>query len=300
MSQKEWEANQQKHIDADLQFEKDMAVLDAIEQSEKAWDHEVKTAVEKWWRKNHPFAARQFDDNKDKYYDIRFEVAVEPHLCEKPSGIVYEKFTCYRLWDVPIDAVCSKCDSTLIVLDETIRQVIAKPIPRCVGCSTGMYQHEEGTPALCNKCDKIWTNINQTFEYNVGQMSMVSPMPGQILRRLSDFDAGYEKPASYDIVKEEKNANLISSEVACTDLHKPVLDLDLPCKLIPSTHAGHYHLYINHAMKWEQYQKLLNILVDCGIIQPGYRNASFARGFSSVRLPWIKKKPKKVEDAGQD
>jgi hypothetical protein len=292
-----WEKIQNKKTEASLQHDKDMAMLDHIEQAEKSWAHEIRTEIETWWREKKPFEAQRYEERKDQIADIHFTAVVKSHKCtfEHPE---HQTVTCYQKWDVPIEAECVECDKSLLIVTETIIDVKVHLISKCLGCSTALYTHKEGEIALCEKCDKIWCNINQHFQ-PFGEESLMaetSPMPGNILRRLSNFNGSYTDPVSYDIVKEPKNANLITSEVAGTHNHKPVLDIDLPCKLISSTHAGHHHLYIDKILTWEHYIELLNVLAKIGIIQTGYRDSSLARGFSSVRLPWIKKEPKKVED----
>jgi hypothetical protein len=71
--------------------------------------------------------------------------------------------------------------------------------------------------------------------------------------------------------------------------HRPLLDIDFPAAVIPSSTEGHCHLYIDKELEWKEYKKLLNVLADLGIIEHGYRGASLARGYSALRLPWIKK-----------
>lgn len=68
-------------------------------------------------------------------------------------------------------------------------------------------------------------------------------------------------------------------------LHRPVLDLDLNAALIPSATPGHFHLYIDKLIPWEDYSNLLIALEKCGIIEAGYMQASLDRGYSSARLP---------------
>lgn len=85
-----------------------------------------------------------------------------------------------------------------------------------------------------------------------------------------------------------ETANLISSELGY-GFHAPVIDLDVPHKLVPSTTEGHSHLYIDVPMGWEQYSKLLRVLAECGIIEQGYCDASLARHASYVRKPGHKK-----------
>lgn len=80
-------------------------------------------------------------------------------------------------------------------------------------------------------------------------------------------------------------------EIAPSDfqMHRPILDIDFPAALIPSSTEGHFHLYLDKPMTWKQYRKLLGVLAEVGIIEPGYADASISRGYSSTRLPWIKK-----------
>lgn len=83
-------------------------------------------------------------------------------------------------------------------------------------------------------------------------------------------------------------ANLISSE--CRDgLHRPVLDFDFPVRYVPSTTPGHGHLYIDRALTWSRYAKLLQALEECGLLEPGYVTASIERKATFVRPEWVKK-----------
>jgi hypothetical protein len=71
--------------------------------------------------------------------------------------------------------------------------------------------------------------------------------------------------------------------------HRPILDLDFDAHLFPSSSADHHHLYLDKVLKWSDYVKLLDVLAEVGIIEPGYRDASIAREFTAVRLPWVSK-----------
>jgi hypothetical protein len=73
------------------------------------------------------------------------------------------------------------------------------------------------------------------------------------------------------------------------DYHIPVLDIDMPCALYPSSTEGKYHLYIDCPLTWEEYKKLLDVMAEVGIIESGFANASIAKGYTAVRLPWVKK-----------
>lgn len=71
--------------------------------------------------------------------------------------------------------------------------------------------------------------------------------------------------------------------------HKPVLDLDMNVMVIPSSTRGHYHLYIDREMSWDDYLLLMRVMEHVGLLQPGYVKASHRTGASWLRLPWIKK-----------
>ena len=71
--------------------------------------------------------------------------------------------------------------------------------------------------------------------------------------------------------------------------HRPILDIDFPVVVLPSSTEGHHHLYLDKKMSWTNYAKLLKVLAEVGIIEEGYHKASIARQHTSVRLPWVKK-----------
>lgn len=84
---------------------------------------------------------------------------------------------------------------------------------------------------------------------------------------------------------------LFPEEIAPSDfqMHRPILDIDFAAELVPSTTKGHFHLYLDKPMTWKQYKKLLGVLAEVGVIEHGYAQASIERGYSSTRLPWVKK-----------
>jgi O-acetyl-ADP-ribose deacetylase (regulator of RNase III) len=89
-----------------------------------------------------------------------------------------------------------------------------------------------------------------------------------------------------------KNKNATAS--MCGDCggpfqHTIMLDLDVPATLVPSTTEGHSHLYIDVPLTWSRYTELLRTLGKLGIIEGGYMGASISRGYTSLRLPWVKK-----------
>lgn len=73
-------------------------------------------------------------------------------------------------------------------------------------------------------------------------------------------------------------------------LHEPVLDIDVPIAVVPSSTPGHCHLYLNvPPVTWDKYTVLLDALADCGIIEPGYADVSKRKGYTAVRVPWVGK-----------
>lgn len=85
------------------------------------------------------------------------------------------------------------------------------------------------------------------------------------------------------------DAEVVSSEIRNTNLHAPVLDIDVPHQLVPSSTSGHSHLYIDVPMSWWRYKRLLKAMARAGILEKGYVKASIARRHTSVRVPWVRK-----------
>lgn len=121
---------------------------------------------------------------------------------------------------------------------------------------------------------------------------------------ISALAPGFRRPDDNEeyrtLDEEERNvevcrdqANAVSSVVADQKpygddfelWHAPVLDIDVPAQLIPSSTAGHGHLYIDVAMPWPMYEKLLRVLAECGVIEQGYADVSIMRGATYVRTP---------------
>ena len=84
-------------------------------------------------------------------------------------------------------------------------------------------------------------------------------------------------------------ANLVSS--LCWDgAHRPALDIDVPCELVPSSTEGHFHLYFpTVALSWEDYRLLIEVLAKVGILEPTYRDAAYGRGQTLLRPPGVTK-----------
>lgn len=76
-----------------------------------------------------------------------------------------------------------------------------------------------------------------------------------------------------------------------TGTHTIALDIDHRVRVVPSSTPGNSHLYIDVELEWEQYEKLLDVLGEIGVVQPGYVAASKRRKATHLRLPWVKKEP---------
>lgn len=111
----------------------------------------------------------------------------------------------------------------------------------------------------------------------------------------ADLSPDYDGAERIECSKEE--ANVVSSLTQGFDnTHMPVLDIDYSAELIPSTTPGHFHLYLNREISWEQYRRLLLSMADCGLLEEGFMDASLGRGKSFVRLPHVKKETRVVGD----
>lgn len=129
----------------------------------------------------------------------------------------------------------------------------------------------------------------------------VNPFPGQETMHV-DLNHDYTEPdyTGERVVAEIDTANVVNSVVEDSwpdpenrwpekAKHKPVLDIDFPVKVVESSTPGHHHVFIDKELPWDEYMQLLTTLADVGIIEPGYVRAAESRGYTSVRLPWIKK-----------
>ena len=126
-------------------------------------------------------------------------------------------------------------------------------------------------------------------------MTGTAPFGGRALRRV-EFNTNNEQAGEYngdnvgEVVTDITEATVVSSDWGVGKYHLPVIDIDTgEVRLVPSSTPGHYHLYIDVPFQWEQYLALLDILVDVGLVQPGYVAAAKRRGHTDVRLPWVKK-----------
>ena len=89
------------------------------------------------------------------------------------------------------------------------------------------------------------------------------------------------------------HATIVSSAVIDderpTGKHTLMLDLDHPATLLESSTPGHYHLYVDHLMSWQQYCGVLKAMTRAGLVEQGYYRAARRQGATHLRPPWVRK-----------
>lgn len=109
------------------------------------------------------------------------------------------------------------------------------------------------------------------------------------------FEPGFEPDplANLEETTDLNYADIVSSESASLfsfeSKHMVMFDVDIPMAVVPSSTPGHQHVYFDTYVPKEKLFELLDVLADCGIVERGYAQASRARGFTALRLPWVRK-----------
>lgn len=124
----------------------------------------------------------------------------------------------------------------------------------------------------------------------------ILPLRGQQLKFIPHMGEPYFAPLPGDPPRPETvdtdslgEANVITSLVKGSSGHKVVLDIDHPVKALSSSTKGHSHLFIDKEISWRDYKRIMKAFVKAGIVEPGFMRASVARGWTAVRVPWVKK-----------
>ena len=124
-------------------------------------------------------------------------------------------------------------------------------------------------------------------DYEGGAIHTDNPDTADVITSISGESTPDKRPVRESPVSLKEL--LEDLELLPEELHRPVLDIDFAATLIPSTTEGHFHLYLDKLMPWKDFEKLLVVMGEVGILEQGYVDASIARHYSSVRLPWVKK-----------
>lgn len=128
------------------------------------------------------------------------------------------------------------------------------------------------------------------------------PETARLFYRNETLDtATYAEPGEVKPSSREE-ANLIGS--LCRDgMHRPVLDLDIPALLVPSSTEGHSHLYIEAPMSFDTMIAVIDALASAGVVERSWARAVRSRGMTLVRPPWRKKpaeeQPKQLPAASE-
>jgi hypothetical protein len=96
-------------------------------------------------------------------------------------------------------------------------------------------------------------------------------------------DPGYSSVEKLETATKGE-ADLVASKTL-GGKHAPTLDIDMPCRLVPSSTPGHFHLYIDMEMSEKHYKKLLAVLVEVGIVEEGFAQMLERKGATFVRMP---------------
>lgn len=116
------------------------------------------------------------------------------------------------------------------------------------------------------------------------------------------IDSGLVYETSITDGTDEGEVNVVSSKhkkgKSKSRKHKPLIDIDFPAALIPSSTPGHFHLYLDKDMDEEQYMSFLLTLRSHEIIADGNVNQMGNHGATFLRLPWVKKQD--LEDGPEE
>lgn len=120
------------------------------------------------------------------------------------------------------------------------------------------------------------------------------PFPGNQLRHVELDPKSADYGDTPEVSTDLDAANLVTSEYlgdpfSGSGMHRLVIDIDHPVKVVESSTPGHFHLYIDLPMPWSHALEVLEAMAYAGIVEPGYVAASKARNYTAVRLPWIRK-----------
>lgn len=125
------------------------------------------------------------------------------------------------------------------------------------------------------------------------------PYHCEMLDHIPDEDDSYDEKSNKREPCDYEDANLISSYMEGEKgIHMPVLDIDYPARLIPSSTEDHYHLYLDIPVGWEEFKEVLLAMKKAGMLQEGFVDNMIERGATFVRKPGVYKhnSPKAQEE----
>ena len=130
----------------------------------------------------------------------------------------------------------------------------------------------------------------------------------RLLYKVTHMNDGYgSREERTTVVDKIEEAHLRSSEVTTSWIgktmvffkdeatyHAPALDIDgINVEVAPSSTKGNFHLYIDKPMPWSDYKKLLQVMTEVGIIEPGFYAKALKDGKTFLRVRDKKNDPKR-------
>lgn len=131
------------------------------------------------------------------------------------------------------------------------------------------------------------TGLDELWEGAGGEYLPLSRHPGD-WSTLADTQAASSgaQPVAVTLVTSLKHPNIFDTT---SEIHAPVLDLDIEHEYWPSSRPGHASLMLNVDLPAELHAELLDVLERCGILESGFVASAKAKGYAAVRTPWTKK-----------
>lgn len=94
-----------------------------------------------------------------------------------------------------------------------------------------------------------------------------------------DFIANH---SYYNAAGHVDTSNMVAAEPFS---QLPVIDIDVPCELLPSSRPGHFHLLIYKRVTRTFYSDILRALIKAGIVEEGFYQSFLRRGYTAIRTP---------------
>lgn len=120
-----------------------------------------------------------------------------------------------------------------------------------------------------------------------------APLGGALTRGQVDFldtDYDHNEVQMKNVRFKDGNVNTSLIRNDPQERHMIALDVDVPVQVYPSSTPGHSHLYIEKPVTQVEMMRVVGLLAQLGIVEDGYAEASAERGYTCLRLPWVRKR----------
>lgn len=180
--------------------------------------------------------------------------------------------------------------------DNTTKQDLQKDLREALHLQSNHHMFDDLIERLADHL------ANAGYSKATGWTEGVAPLDTQLRYSLLEDSETPKDYAVNEVVEDIRRANIMTDlpfmergfgvfkeRWVDTEQHYIVLDIDHPTQLIPSSTPGHFHLIIERKVSHFKWIQLLLAMSDAGIVQPGYAHASIRAGYTSIRLPWVRK-----------